>query len=162
LLLWKVAGKMIISNPLLGVGNQNFSKAVKSYSTEFLATTDPYLYNMTFGGADTGNGLSHTHNTLLNILVEGGLITLVPFTMLFVIPMWRGYNIARRSLGRYDQQIELIVLLSIGIAGFHMTAIFGNLLLLDFYYWNLTILYLLVSNYENRILQTTDCALVKY
>lgn len=147
LLLWKVAGKIIIDHPFLGVGHLNFSKANRSYATDLLGTTDTRLFNMTFG-PDNSGGLSHTHNTLLNILVEGGLVSLLPFVMLFIVPMWRGYKIARRYRDANNPKSELIFLMACGLAGFLVTGFFGYLMLIDYFYWNLTILYLLVINFE--------------
>lgn len=151
LLMWKVALQMIADHPLMGVGNLNFSKANKEYAPAFKDTVDKRLYNATFG-LDGEEGLSHTHNTFLNVLVEGGLITAVPFFLLFIIPLRKGWKLVSRYRGSNDSRLDLIMLINAGISGFLVTGFFGTLLQVDYFYWNLTILYFLVTSLEKSLL----------
>jgi len=150
LLMWKVALSMIADNPLTGVGYLNFDKANKKYSTPFEATVDKRLYNVTFG-FNGEQGLSHTHNTFLNILVEGGLISAVPFFLLFIIPLRNGLKLYIKYRDKQDEQMELVKYINIGIAGFLVTGFFGTLIQVDFIYWNLTISYFLSQRLEEKL-----------
>jgi O-antigen ligase len=150
LLMWKVALKMIADRPLVGVGNLNFSKANKDYSTAFEGTVDKQLYNTTFG-FNGEQGLSHTHNTFLNILVEGGLISAVPFFLLFILPLRKGLKLINRYRDKEDDQMELVTFINIGIAGFLVTGFFGNLILVDYFYWNLTLSYFFSQRIEAKL-----------
>lgn len=138
LLMWNVALKMIADHPVLGVGYLNFSKANKIYAASFEGKVDQRLYNTTFG-FEGQPGLSHTHNTFLNVLVEGGLVSAVPFYMMFLMVLRNGMKLTTKYHARHDDQLELLKLINCGIAGFLATAFFSNLILVDYFYWNLTI-----------------------
>lgn len=147
LLMWKVSLNMIADYPLVGVGKLNFSRANKDYALAFEGSVDRKLLNSTFG-FEGQKSLSHTHNTFLNILVEGGIITAIPFYLLFLVPLVKGWKLVKKYRHTRDSQIDMIILLNAGILGFLVTGLFGTLSQVDFFYWNLTILYFIVSKAE--------------
>lgn len=151
LLMWKVALKMIADHPFVGVGKLNFSKANKSYAMAFDGLVDKKLLNSTFG-FEGERGLSHTHNTFINVLVEGGLVTVVPFCMLFILPVVRGWRLVKKYRDTRDSRLDMIVYLNAGIIGFLVTGLFGTLSQVDYYYWNLTILYFIELKLEKAFL----------
>lgn len=147
LLLWRIGLKMFTDHPAIGVGNLNFSRASSRYVGDFKGVVDQRLYEYTFGKDDRSR-LSHTHNTYLNILVEGGLAAAIPFYLLILVPLWRGYRLNRHSSHDVNDRLNLINLLNSGIIGFLVTAFFTNMLLLDYLYWNLTLSYFLTVDFE--------------
>jgi O-antigen ligase len=147
LLMWKVSLKMIAENPFAGVGKLNFPKANKDYAKAFEGFVDEKLLNTTFG-FDGQRSLSHTHNTFLNILVEGGIITALPFFLLFIVPVYKGIKVVRKYRDTHDSRIDMIIFLNAGVLGFLVTGFFGTLSQVDFFYWNLTILYFIVLSVE--------------
>lgn len=149
LLLWRIGLKMFTDNPAIGVGNLNFSRASSRYAGEVEGAVDQTLYSYTFG-PDGRSRLTHTHNTFLNILAEGGLASAIPFYLLILIPLWRGYRLNRRLSHDGNDRLELINLLNTGIIGFLVTAFFTNMLLLDYLYWNLSVSYFLSVDLENN------------
>ena len=82
LLVLRMIGKGVSESPLFGVGYAQFQP---------FSTNDPEIYAST-GGAGYG-----THNTYLEVLVEGGLFALVPFLLHFV-QYGRGLRLAWRAI----------------------------------------------------------------
>ncbi|MFZ3207952.1 MAG: O-antigen ligase family protein [Geobacteraceae bacterium] len=149
LLLWKVGLKVFASNPLLGIGNLNFSKASREHASEYAGIVDNRLYETTFGSGGK-RGLSHTHNTYLNILVEGGLLAAIPYYILLFLPLWKGYKLNKKYRDLSEGDIDLINLLNCGILGFLVAAFFANLIFIDYVYWNLTLSYFLSQRLEAK------------
>ncbi|NTV91623.1 MAG: O-antigen ligase family protein, partial [Clostridiales bacterium] len=150
LLMWKVSLKMIADRPFLGVGKLNFSRANKDYAMAFEGTVDKKLFNTTFG-FEGERSLSHTHNTFLNVLVEGGIVTALPFCLLFLVPLVKGWKLVKKYRETLDTKFDLIIYLNAGILGFLVTGLFGTLSQVDFVYWNLTILYFVVLKLEKSL-----------
>ena len=151
LLMWEVGWEMFKDHPITGVGNLNFSNANKKYAASLGGSVDSTLLSYTFGN-EGQRGLTHTHNTYLNILVEGGLISSVPFFMVMILPLWRGFRltaICKDSPNNHVlDQLELMNLINCGVIGFMIAAFFSNMILVDYFYWNLTISYFLSRNIE--------------
>ncbi|GFO53876.1 exopolysaccharide biosynthesis protein [Geomonas sp. Red276] len=147
-LLWQVALEMISDRPLLGVGNLNFSAASVEYSARFKEQTNSALYGYTFL-KDGKSRLTHTHNTFLNLLVEGGMLSSLPYFFMLFMPFGRGRILNERYRGRPDDRLELFNLINCGLAGFLVTAFFSNMMLVDYFYWNLTLSCYLADRLEN-------------
>lgn len=150
LLLWKVGLNVFVNHPILGVGNLNFSKASAGQASKYAGLVDERLYVTTFGGEGKG-GLSHTHNTFINILAEGGLLAAIPYFAILLLPLWRGYKLNKKYRDLPEEDIDLINLLNCGIVGFLVTAFFANLIMIDFVYWNLTLSYFLSERLEAKL-----------
>lgn len=150
LLMWKVSLNMIADHPFLGVGKLNFARANKEYAVAFEGTVDRKLFNTTFG-FEGERSLSHTHNTFLNVLVEGGIVTALPFFLLFWVPLAKGWKLVKKYRATHDHKLDLIIYLNAGILGFLVTGLFGTLSQVDFVYWNLTILYFVVLKLETSL-----------
>ncbi|WP_160295260.1 O-antigen ligase [Geobacter sp. OR-1] len=150
LLLWKVGLRIFGDHPVFGVGNLNFSKASGEYAAAYAGSVDDRLYIATFG-SEGQRGLSHTHNTFVNILAEGGLLSAIPYYLMIFFPLWKGYKLNRKYRFRDDERLNLINMLNCGIAGFLVTAFFANLILIDFLYWNLTLSFFLTQKFEASI-----------
>ncbi|MDD2898182.1 MAG: O-antigen ligase family protein [Desulfuromonadaceae bacterium] len=147
LLLWKVGAMVFASNPILGVGNMNFSKGSVKQASIVATNINQGLFDYTFG-VDGKKGLSHTHNTYLNILVEGGILSAIPYFLLYLSPLWYGFKLNRKYKGQNIERLDLINMLNCGILGFMVTAFFANLILIDYIYWNLTLSYFLSHSFE--------------
>jgi len=94
LLVLRMIGKGVSESPLFGVGYAQFQP---------FSTNDPEIYAST-GGAGYG-----THNTYLEVLVEGGLFALVPFLLHFV-QYGRGLKLAWRAIvDRHDLAVAAAV-----------------------------------------------------
>ncbi len=148
-LLWQVALEMIEDNPIKGVGSLNFSKASGKYGQQFKGEINEILYDYTFYD-DGRSKLSHSHNTYLQVLVDGGILEAVPYYLMFLVPLWRGYRLNSRFKDHDNDRMMLVNLLSCGIVGELVTGIFGTLISLDYYFWNLTIIAFLIRQLESE------------
>jgi O-antigen ligase len=128
----------------------NFSKASGSYAAELATNVDKALFQYTFGGQGM-KGLSHTHNTYINILAEGGVLSAIPYFLLYVCPLWKGFKLNRKCQGKHEDELNLINLINCGILGFMVAAFFANLILIDYVYWSLTLSYFLSQRLEAKL-----------
>jgi O-antigen ligase len=146
IILWKIALNIFSDNPIIGVGNLNFSKAGAGYYGDFSGKTNEYLLDYIFDS--TKLRLTHCHNTFLNILAEGGLLSSLPFFIMFFLPIKRW--VVNTVIGScYDTDaIDCAGYINSGLIGFLVTAIFGNLLILDYFYWNITLSYFLSNKFS--------------
>ena len=144
LALWGLGLYVFSDHPILGVGNLNFQKTSIQYAHIFDQNMDPQLYHYIFSNGDRS---LQVHNMFINILAEGGLLSSIPFYLICFIPLIYGHKMIKRaSPVRNSPQLGDLVFLQqaliSGLVGFFVTAFFANDRLMDYFYWNLTLCYL--------------------
>lgn len=144
LALWQLGLYVFIDHPILGVGNLNFQKASIQYEYLFSQGMDPVLYHYIFGNGDRS---LQVHNMFINIFAEGGLLSAIPFYLICLLPLIYGHKMIKIAGTIHDdRKIDDLVLLQqaliSGLIGFFVTAFFANDRLMDYFYWNLTLSYL--------------------
>ncbi|ADW16533.1 O-antigen polymerase [Desulfobulbus propionicus DSM 2032] len=147
IVLWKIALKIFQDNPVAGIGNLNFSKAGIIYHSDFIGKINEDLYEYIFDHKTIK--LSHSHNTFINILAEGGLIATIPFFIVLFLPIVNGHFLIKKYINKENDYAKLLLYINSGLIGFYVAAIFANLLLLDFLYWNLTLSYFIGNKIYN-------------
>jgi O-antigen ligase len=80
LYMWEGAFKMILENPLLGVGTGGYQRALAQYRD------DPSLPD-----------IIHPHNTFLYVASSYGIVGLLSFSWLFIIFLKKGWS-ARETI----------------------------------------------------------------
>jgi O-antigen ligase len=88
--IWKTTWNMIKHHPYLGIGMGNFMVVFRDYAP-------PDFQNRAFPFA---------HNIFLQILAEGGILTLFPFTAIIILTFLKGIRIIKYSQG-FPQKIGL-------------------------------------------------------
>ena len=79
--IWEASVRMIVANPLLGVGGGGFPFEYETYRPE----------------PDRRDSVSFAHNIVLQIAAEFGLLGLAPFLVLIGTAIVRGWRAARRG-----------------------------------------------------------------
>lgn len=98
--IWRVALETAVSNPVLGVGLDNFKLAYSRYEALLL----PYLAKL--------HGSADAHNIFLQILTELGIVGLA----LFVVPLgWTLRRLLSRLQEARDKDDQLLSLLVLGL-----------------------------------------------
>lgn len=145
--LWSVAFDIFKANPMLGVGNLNFTKAAPLFKDNYVDTLEPGLYNYIF------NGGLFAHNMFFNILAEGGILVSVPFYLVLLIPLLRSRKIIKMGKEKEvaDRMIHLLVFLRAGYMGWLVTAFFSNAMYIEYVYWIMTLLIILTYRIEDII-----------
>lgn len=157
LLLWKVGLDIFFDHPMVGVGNQNYAKAKFEYVEKYSRLADAGLMAVVFG-RDLKGGLTHSHNNMVNILSEGGLVATVPYLLLIWIPLRSSISARKKFRHQDNSDVNLMNLLNAGILGFLVTAFFANMLNMDFFYWNLTLSFFLSQRLNNAASEADDPA----
>lgn len=140
IVMWRSALNIIIDHPLLGVGNLNFAEEAYNRRNFFLGKISQSLFDRCF----QENFKLVCHNTFLDIIAEGGLLTAIPFYTLMFIPIISA--IRMRNIGNNPGNKEvyrlnrLLFYLLSGILGYLVTCIFANMKFIDYYYWVLTLI----------------------
>jgi len=157
LVLWRLGFHVFLDNPMIGVGNLNFQKASIPYGYRFAGKLDPALYFYIFGQGDRS---LQVHNMFINILAEGGLFSAIPFYLMILLPLQYGNRMIKVASGPTSQSspdiLDLVMLqqtMISGLIGFFVTAVFANDRLMDYFYWNLTLSYLVSMKLEMRLSQ---------
>ncbi len=88
--IWKTTWNMIKHHPYLGIGMGNFMVVFRDYAP-------PDFQNRAFPFA---------HNIFLQILAEGGILTLLSFTAIIILTLLKGIRIIKYSQG-FPQKIGL-------------------------------------------------------
>jgi len=138
---WELALKTIKEYPLLGVGigKGNFKTAVDRLDPPFI----PY---------------DHSHNTLLQITVETGLIGLAAFLWLFSSVFFHGF---KHFFSLYKKSEEATVILGIlcGIGGLFLHGLVTHFYKQEAFYtlWIMVaILFALIEGNKNVVVRTSD------
>ncbi len=96
--LWKVAGRAIAANPVVGVGTDNFALTAKNYLVQPGATTRADQILTTPEPA---------HNTYLEIFADTGIVGLAIFAGLILAALhaaWKAVNLLREA-GRWRDEL---------------------------------------------------------
>ncbi len=78
--LWQTSVKIVEDNPVFGVGQGNFGLVFDKYKV-------PGLYKST----------AHPHNDFLSVAVDGGLVTLAAYLVLWGVIIWQMIRMIRKS-----------------------------------------------------------------
>jgi O-antigen ligase len=106
--LWRTSWAIIEANPVLGIGQDNFSVVFERYRVE--------------GYYDT---IAHPHNDYLSVLVHGGLPAFIAFLGMWGIALKRGWNcLRRRDSGGETAWVGLGA--TAALAGLLLSAFFQN------------------------------------
>ncbi|WP_344763584.1 O-antigen ligase family protein [Actimicrobium antarcticum] len=120
--LWRAAGKMFLSHPVLGIGNHRFPGELGTLVARKETRTSMELF-------------THPHNEFLRAAAEGGIVGILSLALLYGVPMAAGiaaYSSPARRIGAG----VLIVLTS----GFILAGLVDILL-----YWRETILFFSIT-----------------
>lgn len=88
LVLWKAGMKIFMEYPIAGAGFLSFPKAKEKYKYE-VEVDDEQLRDYSFSGYKV------SHNTYIQTLAEGGLITFIPFMWLITGSLLSNYRIRK-------------------------------------------------------------------
>lgn len=97
--LWKLAGKIALSHPLIGIGNHRFHDGLAAYKAQGQTPPDLEIF-------------SHPHNDFLKMASEGGLLGVLAFGLLIVVPLTAGGRAYRRTDGVTHPGLLVIVFAS--------------------------------------------------
>ncbi|UCE66966.1 MAG: O-antigen ligase family protein [Candidatus Zixiibacteriota bacterium] len=90
--IWKDTLELIKQNAIFGVGAGNFPEAYRPYFES--AFEKGFMKN-----------ISHSHNEVLHLFVELGIMGLVLILVLYYIPLKRGFALLKRPLSDFDRII---------------------------------------------------------
>lgn len=142
--IWKTVYYVIKNNPeywLLGVGMKCFRFVYPEHEAELSVVLSPeemaHLAHSTFGGELGGKA---THNTFLDMLASGGLLTFVPWMSLILFSWFQASRIPKQypkivngvNIHNYAKAIQ------VGLVGGFLAGMFTEVQFTDFYYWHLT------------------------
>lgn len=97
--LWRAAGIMALTHPLIGVGNHHFRDVLGEMKAHRLTPEALEIY-------------SHPHNDFLKMASEGGLLGVFAFVLLLGVPLVYGGRAYQRTRGIGDPAWMVIVLAS--------------------------------------------------
>lgn len=99
--LWRIAGNIAFTHPLIGIGNHRFRDGLLAMKEKHLApsTLEPY---------------SHPHNDFLKMASEGGLLGALAYILLIGVPLAAGAQVYQRARGISDPA-WLVVILASGV-----------------------------------------------
>ncbi len=116
--LWTVAGRAIAANPVVGVGNDNFSIAAQNYLVRPGVTTRADQIVVTQDVA---------HSIYLEVWADSGIIGLGLFVLLVLAPLrtaWKGVAILERAGKRSDEillRALMVAIVAVLAAGFFIS-----------------------------------------
>jgi O-antigen ligase len=151
--MWKAVYHFMRQHPefwLTGVGMKGFSEIYYNYLHEI----EPYLTpEENVSVAYRGIGGKAIHNTYLNVLSGGGLLSFLPWVFLLFVSWFQASRIPKKypkivdgvNIHNYAQAIEA------GLVGIFVTIMFGNTESVDFYYWHMTMVGVLVNIGKARL-----------
>jgi len=119
--IWRVARKIIRTNPVTGVGVGAYSTAHGEYAldSEFKRTA---------------RGERDTHSTVLNVAAETGLVGLGIFLGMFAWLGWRAEQVRRRAQTVLPARAQQLTYLMLGLLAYFVAGIFGSYGHLNFTY----------------------------
>lgn len=147
LAMWKALYSFMRQHPevwLTGIGFKGFPTIYFDYLHEI----EPDLTAEEYGHVlFHGSGGKAIHNTYLNVLSGCGIITFLPWIFLLFSSWYQAHTFPKRypkivdgvNIHNYARAIE------IGLLGIFVTIIFGNTESVDFYYWHMTMVGVLVN-----------------
>lgn len=148
LLLWKAGMQMWRDYPILGVGPDNFTSLSPQYAG-FYAGREAERY--TPGVKKAG---MVAHNTWVQTLAEGGIISAFPFLMMFFLVFYY-LRKSRRIVPKHWPEYREFYLNSVIIEGmfiaFVVCAFFGSYIKIDFLWWHMGVVSALVLMAESRV-----------
>jgi O-antigen ligase len=97
--LWRLAGRIALSHPLIGIGNHRFRAGLVEMKAKHLTSPDLDTY-------------SHPHNDFLKMAAEGGLLGALAFVLLLGVPLVSGSRAYQRIRGIGDPAWMVIVFAS--------------------------------------------------
>jgi O-antigen ligase len=106
----KLAGAMILDNPVLGVGYMGYERALEGYGG------DAY-----FDLHHPDGGTANANNQILQALTDGGVVGLLAFAVLIIVAARLFLQVAARSEDRFLSTYYLAAFLWL------LTQVFGNL-----------------------------------
>jgi O-antigen ligase len=126
--IWRVAAKVARDYPLTGVGISAYPLAHATYAqgAEF---------------EQTAAGARDTHNTLLNLLAETGVVGTLIFVGLVVTTLLGAERIRRRHRWSAPREAMALFILEMGLLAFMVAGIFGSFAYFAFLYIHLVLLW---------------------
>jgi O-antigen ligase len=124
LLIWEAAYRIFKENPINGVGQQNFKFIARYYIEGETARSRDSLFD--------------AHNTFILIMVEGGLMQLVPFlVMIFIFYKTTGWLIKNRDKFSDRLLLERVYAIEAGMTAWLITNLFHSQSITENFYWYL-------------------------
>lgn len=153
--LWKASFEMIKESPVLGIGPDNFGLVSPRYAG-FYAGRDAAAY---VPGLRKAGMVAH--NTWIQTLAEGGILSGIPFVAMFVMTFVMLFRLRRRvpkDWPEYRTFHSLSVMLEGIFIGFVVCANFGSYIKVDFMWWYFGAVSALCLMVEERLTAARDRA----
>jgi O-antigen ligase len=148
LLLWKAGLQMFRDSPVVGVGPDNYQILSPEYAGFYAGrTAEKYIPGVRRAGMVT-------HNTWIQTLAEGGVVTAIPFVSMFVLGflfLVRARRRIPRTWPEWKDVYTLSVILEGMFLGFCVCAFFGSYIKIDFLWWYLGTIGALSLAVEDRL-----------
>jgi probable O-glycosylation ligase (exosortase A-associated) len=124
---WKVAGRMIAANPLLGVGYSKFQQNYKDF--------DPNSMTQSSGDPEQ-RGTRVAHNSYLQIWAECGTPAFLIYLMLMVLSFFDLWRVRREAQRRYHSSwiLSYATMLEASMVAFVVGSFFLNRAQFDLFY----------------------------
>jgi O-antigen ligase len=136
--IWRVAGKIIRTHPVVGVG-------LGAYKPHHEQTALDAEFNPTAqGGRDT-------HSLYLNVLAETGYPGLALYLGMVLTVLLTTERTRRRCRGVLDAAARQLLVLEAGFVAFLAAATFGSLPYLPHFLFHMVLLYSLSAMYEKQL-----------
>jgi probable O-glycosylation ligase (exosortase A-associated) len=124
---WKVAGRMIASHPMLGVGYAKFQKNYKDFDPSAMTTST---------GAEHEVGTRVAHNSYLQIWAEVGTPAFMIYLSLMALSFFDLWRVRREAQKRYHSSwiLSYATMLEASMAAFVVGSFFLNRAQFDLFY----------------------------
>ncbi|MBN2301330.1 MAG: O-antigen ligase family protein [Lentisphaerae bacterium] len=147
LAMWKAVYYLMKQHPefwLTGMGLRGFSAIYIDYFDEIVPHLDDKEIPLILYGGGGGKAI---HNTYLNIATSGGIIVFLPWMLLLFFSWFQAHNIPKKyprivngvNIHNYALAIKA------GLVGAGLNVMFINAEFVDFYYWQLVMIGVLVN-----------------
>lgn len=139
--IWRVARKIIRTNPISGVGLGAYKNAHEVYAmdSEFKRTA---------------RGNRDTHSTLLNVAAESGFVGLMIFVGMFATLAWRAEKVRRRARTVLPDTAQQLTYLMLGLLAYFLAGLFGSYGHLNFTYIFAALLWAFVQKTDEEVTAT--------